>query len=163
MPTINRCDTPPRPGPDLRIYRVKQPGTFLFICLSRSLWGCWTHWSGNESIPCTGENSECYGHARGMPKRWKGFLHCFAADGKTEVFLELTPSAAEQINFQVEKGFDLRGSRLQVTRGQGGKHSRLKVVVLPCPSDRKDLPLEKDPMLTLGRLWEMRRAFGPDA
>jgi len=164
MASVVRQDIPPKAGPQLPIVRHTRAGQRMFRILSKSLYGIWTHWDGRRSIPCSGENKECYGHVNGMPRRWKGYLHCIDGESKEECFVEITPLAADQLLFQMPVGNSLRGLRLNLTRGPGGQKSRLKVDVLPAVSDNGNtLPEEKDPIMTLGRLWEMTKAFGPDA
>jgi len=163
MRQVRRDDRGPKAGPDYPIIRVIRPGFQIFRCCQKFIYGCWTHWDGQQSIPCTGENQECHGHSTGLPLRWKGFLHVFGGDNNVEGFLEITPSGRDQIWTQMGEKTSLRGLRLKVTRGAGGKKSRLRIEVMPDIANGEGLVEEKDPWITLGPLWEMKKCFGPNA
>lgn len=154
MPPLNRQDRPPRGGPEMLVLRLKAGVTKLFAILSPSLWGVWTHWAGSKSEPCFQDKKSCSGCKRGLPKRWKGYLHCWDYHDKREVFFELTPLAADAILEQCGEDAPLRGNRIQVVRGAGDK-ARLKVTVLSAVPRDQVLPEAKDPAKTLSKLWGM--------
>ena len=163
MVSVVRENVPPNPGPQYPIIRVTKAGTRMFRCQSPQIWGFYCHWTGKDSVPCTGQNQSCNGCVKGLPRRWKGYLHVVDLQSHLEGFLELTPLSATCVNDQTAADFSLRGCRLQVVRGNGGAHSRLRITVLPDLAGGQGLRESKDPIITLGRLWELRNGFGPDA
>lgn len=152
MPQLNRQDQPPRGGPEMWILRLKAKQSRTLAILSVSLWGTWTHWNGQCSEPCFVEKKACSGCKRGLPKRWKGYLHCWDYHEKREVFLELTPMAADAVLVQCGEGAPLRRNRIQMARGDGD-NTRLKVTILSAVPLDVLLPEPKDPKKTLEKLW----------
>jgi hypothetical protein len=161
MSTLNTCHTPPPNGPELLIVRLKAGKKLLCVILSQSLWGVWTHWNGARSEPCFQERAHCNGCKRGLPKRWKGYLHVWDLERRRQVFVELTPVAAESINSQVGLGSVLRGYRVTLERMKGDQ-SRLIVHVHPMHTDSDTLPPAKDPAGTLTKLWGTDRQIPLD-
>lgn len=152
---LNRQDRPPRVGPELWIRRLKASETLQCTIISASLWGCMTHWNGRSTEPCYESKKECPGHKRGLPTRWKGYLHVWDEGKAEECFLELTPVAADNLLAQVMQGEPLRGQRLKVERLKGNK-ARLRVTLLAHYTALRvgrDLPPPKDPHNTLCKLW----------
>jgi len=155
MLSINRQDRPPVGGPEMLVLRLKANQSLDAICISPSLWGCYTHWNGRCSEPCFGEKAKCPGHKRGLPVRWKGYLHVWDCRKKRQCFVELTPTSADDLLGQVGDGVILRGMRFVLTR-QSGDKARLTVSVLEGERYAVDvgkLPTPKDPFKTLAKLW----------
>lgn len=152
MTEFNREDRIPKAGPKMWIERVGAGGENLFTIFSLSIYGVWTHWGLYGSQPCLAERSKCSGCAGKLPKRWKGYLHCYDHHAKRQVFLELTPMSAESIVKQLGEDQPLRGYRVKIKRGNGPK-ARLKVeVMIPLPGG-PPLVEEKYPEETLRQLW----------
>ncbi len=152
----------PLPPPNqvtIHLVRIRKGEQRDFVILSKSLWGVWVHWSGARSEPCHAEKSECPGCKRGHPRRWKGYLHAVTMPVMTEVFVELTPLAAESLNVQMPPETALRGYRLTLKRSQGASNGRLTVIVNnPHPALPK-LPEPKDPYTTLAKLWGLDQSL----
>jgi hypothetical protein len=170
MSSFRRDNAPPRQGPSLTIFRLKKNRGGTFCIFGSKVHGFWTHWAGMCSEPCTEPVSECVGHQREWPLRWKGYIHCYWQELQEEGFLELTPHATNDIILQLGGEAELRGARVRVERGQSDK-ARLKVTIQArwqAVSDRP-VPEEKDPENTLAKLWEFgskrRQPFSkrPDA
>jgi hypothetical protein len=87
-----------------------------------------------------------------MPKRWKGFLHCWDDASHQEIFLELTPTSASAVMTAILGDNLLRGTVMTVSRGPKA-NSRLNVHVQVYRRDEKALPREKDPRLSILKLW----------
>lgn len=156
MANLNTCHFPPSPGPKSLIRRLKAGEKFNFILLG-NLWGCWTHWAGNKSEPCTGEKQDCVGHRKGLPVRWKGYLHVVNQETRQLEFLEVTPLSADQLLEIVGRDQPLRGNRIHVRRGEGTK-ARLTITILAAATAINPgivLPPGEDPSGTLRRLWGM--------
>ena len=152
MTEFNRSDRPPRSGPEMLIRRLKASQSIHCTVLSQSLWGVWTHWNGARSEPCYAEKKECPGCKRGLPKRWKGYLHVVDNMANSTMFLELTPSAAEKILAVLGEADSLRGNRMKVARLAGDKARLVVELMLPF-KDVDSLPKSQDPYCTLKKLW----------
>lgn len=153
MRQVRREDTPPKSGDRFWIIRVRANQTKEVVAAGK-LWGFWTHWDGKKSIPCTGADKSCYGHERGLPLRWKGFVWCYDLEKRAYCYVEITPLMAEQINQQLPEGEALRGWWLQFRRGNGDK-SRCKVVVERRYHTPEALLPDRDPIKTLSDLWDL--------
>jgi hypothetical protein len=119
------------------------------------LWGVYTHWAGNHSEPCYDNKKQCPGHKRGLPLRWKGYVHVFNQVTRNEEFLEFTPTSAKQLLDQFGESNPLRGNRVQMVRGRGDK-ARLTLTALTAATVTNPgiiLPEPKDPYETLCKLW----------
>lgn len=154
MPKLNRCDTPPPPGPRYRIRRLRHGESMQFILLG-PMCGLYTHWTGSRTEPCYENKKDCAGCRTGKPKRWKGYVHVWNEAIPGEEFLEFTPTAAALLNDLLGDAAELRGNRLMMERG-GGDKSRLKLSLL-CHYEKlrsnHPLPQTRDPLETLSRLW----------
>jgi hypothetical protein len=148
---IDRQDRPPKPGPAFEIVRLRASQRIVISCLGE-LWGVYTHWNGRCSEPCFKDHKKCPGHRRGLPRRWKGYLHASNHVNWEEFFLELTPLAASCLLAQCPKQVPLRGQQLEIVRGKGDR-ARLAVTVLPSHGPGVQLPKAKDPYPLLAKLW----------
>lgn len=136
------------------VYRLKAGQSMDAVIVSRSLWGCYTHWNGRCSEPCYEGKGKCPGHKRGLPVRWKGYLHVYDVKRKRQCFLELTPTSADDLLRELGEGA-MRGQRVNIARQQGDK-ARLSVSVFSAERytcDVSQLPEPKDPYKTLAKLW----------
>lgn len=165
---LTREDRPPKTGPRYQVVRITEPGVHVLTILSPKVWGVQTHWSGKGTIRCYRRSDEpperCDNCVAQLPRRWKGYLFCvepqvvrFGANSgqevSREIFLELTPGAAEQIFEHEQYVPSLRGLRLKIERTRGGKNGRLNCQLYP-QEVPEDLPPDRDPEETLRRLWK---------
>jgi len=136
----------------LYIKRMKAGESRCFTVVGSKIRGIWVHWNpqGNCSEPHMEEN--CHGCNKQMAKRWKGFLHCFDDAAHQEMFLELTPTGASAVQSNILSAEHMRGTVMTVTRGTKA-NSRLGITVQAYRRDPKVLPLEKDPRLSILKLW----------
>jgi hypothetical protein len=152
----------PRPGPTQTVVQLAAGEKLDCVILSNAIWGVGTHWNdraGNHgrSERCTKEHGECSGCNAELPCRWKGYLHVFCFMRRRAVFVELTPASAESIDLQAFADRPLRGQRLKLKRGEGGKKTRIEVEVVDYHGDDQTLPAEADPEPILESLWKWRR------
>lgn len=117
------------------------------------------HWDGDHSEPCYLNTKTCPGHKRGLPLRWKGYLHIWHHTRQTEGFIEVTPKGFEQLVelFGAEDNF--RGTRMSFKRGNGDK-TRLKLVILPPSPLVRELPAPKSVLPSLLRMWGLEDVDG---
>lgn len=125
MLPLKRQNAPPRSTVELWVKRLKANESVHVTILSPSLWGTWTHWNGSNTEPCYECKAKCPGHRKGLPTRWKGYLHVYDLLSKDCYFLELPPGAARQFLDLVGDDLALRGVRVEVKR-QAGRKARLK-------------------------------------
>ena len=153
----------PAPGPAQVLIQLGKGEMIDGVILSRSIWGVGTHWNSNagpkgRSERCTKEgNAGCSGCDRELPRRWKGYLYLYCFYRKRPVFVELTPASAEALELHAAPDEPLRGQRVIMKRGDGGKKSRIAVEVRPWQGCIDDLPQETDPEPILETLWNWRR------
>lgn len=146
--------TPPRSGPELYILRLGASESLTFHCFSRQCFGIWVHFDQivHRSQPHYTDEGECDGCLRQLPKRWKGFLHCWCVEKKQQVFVELTPASAGALIGQQATGETLRGKGIFLQRTKG-KNGRLHVRILPGQIDPQSMPEEIDVLPSLLKLW----------
>lgn len=149
---VYRQNTPPAPGPEFRIVRLRANEELTFLCASREPWGFWTHWLSNRSSPCFKSKKTCPGCRLGAPSRWKGYLFIVDQELKRECYLEVTPQAARSLMDQMQPGQKLRGLHLRVRR-MGGDRARLKVQQLSNRDFSENMVEDRDPFPTLAKLW----------
>lgn len=141
----------------MELMRVTSSDTVLFVVVSEALFGQWVHWYGNRSSECRRDTGNCDGCQAGWPSKWKGYLHVCDQTGKNEGFLELTPTAIRLIEAQLPPDRDWRGVRFQIRKTKGGPKGRYVVSVLEHAVDAKLLPLARDPLPLLRKLWNARQ------
>jgi len=90
---------------------------------------------------------------RGFSNRWKGYIHFYCLYRKKEIFVELTPGAAEMLLSQVDQNVPLRGLKIRVKRSGNSVHGRLRVEVDKFASSPENLPEPKEAIEALTRLF----------
>lgn len=150
---LDRDDRPPRPGPNVEIKRLKANHQIHVLVLGM-IQGYWVHWNGLRSEPCFQDHQTCPGHLRQLPRRWKGYLHCFDLVERVELFLELTPLAVKQVKAVCGQESGWRGVRMSVKRHNGDR-TRLTVEVSKLSDNVDRLPAAKDVWPVLAQLWGM--------
>lgn len=135
------------------IHRLRAAERLDCTILSPSVWGVWTHWNGVKSEGCYGEQkNDCDGCKRGLPRRWKGYLHVVSHATRTEFFLELTPLVDDMIKHHAPTGQALRGMMFRFERLKGDK-ARVRVTYSGCDHSGNALPKHEDPERVLRTLW----------
>lgn len=152
MDGLRLSHTPPAPGPDMEIRRLKAGQKITFTVYSSQFWGVWVHWNGSRTEPCFEDVKRCPGHLRQLPLRWKGYLHGFEHERSRDIFLEFTALAAQQLLSFFDSDALLRGKRFNIMRMQGDK-SRLRVQPLATVEHASSLPDGKSPLDVLSKLW----------
>lgn len=148
-------DNVPGRGPGLWVKRMEGAESKTFVIYSSSIRGIWTHWnaSADRSEPHYEENCTPCKHE--IPKRWKGYLHCFCPEEKRQLILELTPTAAESLKAQVDDPDQLRGTLMRVKRS-AASNGRLQITILERVQALNTLPKEKDPRRDVLLLWGLK-------
>lgn len=147
----------PPSGPQHFIRRVKANQKIDFVCYSKAIWGCWTHWDGRRSHPHLKRKDLCMGCKHGWPKRWKGYLDCFNVDCKQREFVEVTPGVCEFFDAELPAGESLQGQRFELRRGAGDKARFVVTFRTPMQTIKPNwvCPQPLDPKQTLLELWQL--------
>jgi hypothetical protein len=149
---LSISSTPPPPGPDLWIRRLKANESLACVILSDELWGCHYHWNGRTSVPHTLPANECVGCNHQSPLKWHGYFHILEWPSRRQFFIELTPYAVHQLEQKTLLTTGFRGARVTFERGKGDQ-TRLKIEFLgPVIGDMK-LPESRTPEKELRLLW----------
>jgi hypothetical protein len=150
---------PPKPAKRMEVRRITSSESELYVCLSASVWGQGVHWCGKRTEECLAERKlECPGCCRGLPWKWKGYLHVVDAS-QAECFLELTATAIAALNAQMPDRNNLRGAMFRLKRTKGGAKGRYVVEVLDRVIPESELHAGKDPLETLRFLWSVKRSY----
>jgi hypothetical protein len=145
-------DSIPDDGPELFMLRMKGNKCLTFTIWGTKVRGVWYHWHGGSSEPHYHDPEVCPGCKANQGKKWKGYIHCYCSEMRQEVFLELTRNCAKSLCQQLQGVAALRGAVIQVKR-TASDSGRLYVSILnPCAKPEL-LPPEKDPRLSILRLW----------
>jgi hypothetical protein len=145
-------DAIPKQGPEVFILRMPADRAITFTAWGDKIRGIEVHWVGDRSVPHFEPASECAECLKNMPKRWKGYLHCFAQELRQEVFLEFTPKTAEGFLLQVPNAAHLRGCRFQLKRGKS-RNARMAVSILDPVNVQDAIPKAKDPRRSILKLY----------
>jgi hypothetical protein len=152
---------PPRRGPELRVERVRGGDNWSVVILSTALYQCWIHYdpSTRRSQKCTSTGDDCEGHKRGLPMKYRAYLHAHGGRNNEQHFLELTEECARRFLEKVGEDTDLRGLRVKFIRTTKS-NGRLFCEVDPyvSPLDPRKLPTEVCPESSLEWLWQWNRA-----
>jgi len=152
----------PKPGPAQLVVQLGAGEMLDGVILSHAIWGVGTHWNDRagkhgRSERCTRDKGECSACNGALPYRWKGYVYVFDLIRKRTCFVELTPNVAEQIELRAPANETLRGKRLVLHRGDGGKKTRIRVDVADYRGDLSTLPEDRDPETILETLWNWGR------
>jgi len=150
--TIAFDDEIPRAGPELYVKRLKAGEALQVILIGTKIRGLWVHWNSSNNISEPHFNLDCPGCEHKMPKRWKGFIHCFDRNNGSPLFFELTPRSAGQLERECSGLGGYRGKVVTFTRGAKA-NSRVGVAVQAFNVDPKTLPIEQDARRSIMKLW----------
>jgi hypothetical protein len=153
---LDRSGRPSQSGPGIWVRRLKANEHANFVILGNHVEDYWTHWDGENTVPCITPHEMCPGHKQGWPRRYKGFLHVWDTQRRLENFLELTPVAVTCLLEALPPEQKLRGIRLSVKRG-AGKKARLVCTVWQGVSHEEmdQLPQPKCPTTDVLKLWKV--------
>lgn len=155
MEALDLQALPPEGKPTLHLKRLKAGEEVVCHVCSKAVWGLNTHWAGNHSIPCFKDKKKCDGCKKGLPRRWKGFLHIITCADRRQFLVELTSQATVLFHDQIPDKCDIRGLRIRLYRGRGGDNSRLRCELYGDKSITLRLPDPADPLPTLQKIWRM--------
>jgi hypothetical protein len=144
--------TPPPPGPELWIRRLKGREVLRCTVLSTELWGCHFHWTGSHSSAHFTPAEECPGCRAQHALKWRGFLHIYNEDKQCPEFLEMSPTVVKSFEVATGKDYGWRGIRVRFERG-GGDRARVSCTMISSVVATENLLPAKEPTKELAILW----------
>jgi hypothetical protein len=142
---LSRDTTPPRPGPKMEFLTPRNIQPVSWVVCSRQISAHHVHWIGACTAPCAQPKAHCEHCERSCPRRWKGYVHVIAMDGRKECFLCLTPGAGYELLNSLPRPYDIRGRKLTVYRSGKAATSLLIATLDLNFTNHGELPLERDP------------------
>ena len=128
----------------LYIEKLKGNDSQQFVVYSGNLFGFWTHWTDKGTVPCWEDHSLCEGGHKEQTLRQNFLLQAFSTKKGKQVFIYLTPAAAEGLLAQLEHEELLRGLVVRVTR-TNKDNGRLTCEILRDMAKRRIVAHEIDP------------------
>lgn len=154
---LRQAAPPPNPF-TIRVWTPDRGVVWTATCLSPSVYGCLTHWTGTRTVPCTVPAEHCAGCRDQRPSRWRGFLLCASLeDGRTR-FVALTAKAWHDLEARLHGVTELRGIQLKISRSQKAANGRLDVFPIGRHPNPSLLPADQDPFPTLQLMWGMHES-----
>jgi len=144
------------------VERLSGSDSQQFLVYSPELRGFLTHFVAGRNVPCFGDDSLCEGGCKTANLRENFLLHAWSLKRSRQVFIYLTPGAAEQIIDQIAPGGSLRGRMLRLTRSRTDK-GRLRAELGELAEGLKSIPPEKDFMASALNLLKWRGQAMPTA
>jgi hypothetical protein len=127
-PKLSTCSTPTPRHTVLWFVRLTGNEREKFVCYSPQLRGFFTHWTGKKTVACFEDRSLCEGGHKEETVRENFYVHAWSMKLGKQVFVYLTPSAAEEMEMQAGKNKDWKGLQFDVFRTPSDK-GRLHVHV----------------------------------
>jgi hypothetical protein len=151
--------TPPPRSLTLTLVRLKAGEEAFFRVLSAAIFGYWSHWTGKCSVLCKRNSEDCDGCRNAKPVKWKGLLHVINMGNGRQCLVEVTNSAALQIQDSLPSNDSLRGKRLRLVRSRGGDNGRLRAEIIFDARSVVDLPPEIDAWPTVEKIFDLAKPF----
>lgn len=141
---LSMCDRPSMRSNVLYIEKLKGNDCQKFVVYSSGLYGFWTHWTDKGTVPCWEDHSLCEGGHKEQTLRQNFLLQGFSEKKGKQVFVYLTPAAAEGLLAQLTEKETLRGMVIRVTR-TSANNGRLVCEILRDCATRRIVAKELDP------------------
>lgn len=152
---IEWSEIPPEEAscPNLPIKRTPVKGTLKGICVNRKIVGCWTHFFGGQTIPCSGAN--CPACQASSGRRWHGYMAAYNPEERTLFIAEFTAIAIQPMLEVQERTSDLRGVKFEAFRLENRPNARIKVRMSEQTRGQYQIPAEVDVKLALRNIWKV--------
>lgn len=134
-----------------RMLRTPTRGKLELYILSNDLLGCWTHFFGGRTVPCTGE--DCEACKAGSSGRWHGYVSAVEVKTHERVIFECTASAAEHLAAYRAKHGTLRGCHTLASRTSARPNARVQLRSKPLDQAEVQLPLPMNVQAALCHIW----------
>jgi hypothetical protein len=148
MSQVFRSAVPPTLDGTLWIRRLAAGEKAEVIVYSEQAIGYRFHWSGRRTTACIDPVEECSGCTRGLPVKWKAYLHVGNLAERRQEILEVPESTWRRMSLLACFATHLRGSTLLFKR-DGNKRGRISVSELPNYAGQFKLVPAIDPLPTV--------------
>jgi len=150
---INFQPTPPIEATKspFRLVRTPAKGTLELHVTSDTLLGCYTHFFGGRTVPCSGEG--CDACNAGATMRWHGYVAAITVKDQEPILFELTAAASEQLLAYRAKFGTCRGCNCQASRVAPRPNARVKLRMKPLDQSRVDLAKPFNIVQALCHIW----------
>lgn len=134
-----------------RLVRTPAKGQLELLITAEQLLGCYTHFFGGRTVPCTGE--PCDACQAGSSMRWHGYVSAVTVKDQEPILFEVTAAAAEQLaNYRAKIG-TLRGCQCLAARVAARPNARVKLRMKPADLSRVELPKGFNVIAALCHVW----------
>lgn len=153
---FRRVHAPPKFKRVTEIVTISPTEPLEGVVVSTKVMGIMTHWDGKRTRPCldTDGSGGCPGCDAQQPSRYQGFLELRTKYGQKNVFVALTPGAADELE-ESHGSVLLRGRTVRIWRERRSKRSPLRVMVLQEVPVKSNVPKETSLEETLRRIFGM--------
>lgn len=148
MNRLSSCGAPRMRGDVLWVERLKGGEEGKYVICSNKMYGFYTHWTGQRTVPCWENHDNCEGGHDDNSLRENYFLQCWSTKKNKQVFLYLTPEARNQFFAQVEGGKSFQGLTI-IVRRTGAKNGRLLVELAQYQEPKLIRAKEIDPYVSV--------------
>jgi hypothetical protein len=145
---LSTCNEPRARGDLLWVERLKGGEEGKYVVTGHRVYGFYTHWTGQRTVPCWENHDLCEGGHSENTLRENYFLQCWSLKKNKGVFLYFTPEARNQFFAQVEGSKSFQGVTLIVKR-TGAKNGRLNVELSQYDQPKLIRTKELDPYLSV--------------
>lgn len=161
-PRVRWTNVPPE-GTEAKpdILSPKPGQTLDLVILSDSVLGVETHYLGERTRPCEGDEESCLGCRAHLQTRWKGYLVVWIGNGKPQAIAELTTEAYRRCPPLQNPKVSLRGHKLRLTRAAGKPNGRVRAELGEFMLGWENAPLPLDLECALYRIWFTTRRNKP--
>ena len=135
----------------LRLLRTPAKKKLHLIVTSDNLIGCWTHFFGGRTVPCT--RPDCEACTAGTSSRWHGYLSAIDPDTSEHLLFECTASAAESFAVYRKRHETLRGCEFVADRVNPRPNARLRLKMKPADLAHINLPQPANLQAALCHIW----------
>jgi len=152
---MNWCSKPPAEATsrNYELLRCPKSGKMTAWVVSQEMTGCWTHYLG-KTLPCIGD-LECPACSDGHMRRWYSYVAVIVPGDPRQKILELPAGAAGQVQEFVDRGTQIRGKLITISRTGGKTNGRVKVALAASEAWPENAPEPIDTRTALLHLWRV--------
>jgi hypothetical protein len=134
-----------------RLIRVPAAKPLRCIILSDKMSGTYTHYAKGRTTPCDRES--CLACKDGLPYRWHSYLAIHNADTGENALLELTATAAAQLQPAIAEFKTLRAVKIILERPSRRPNGRIKIAIVPGRAPEAGLPEAPNVPAIMQHIW----------
>ena len=135
----------------LRMLRTPTKKKLHLISTADMLVGCFTHFFGGRTVPCT--SPDCEACAASASSRWHGYLSALDPETGEHLLFECTASAAASFAAYRTRHETLRGCEFVADRVSARPNARLRLKMKPADLAHVTLPAAANVTAALCHIW----------